>query len=101
MRLNFLLRGRWLPVISAWMKFRSSIVEPPTPPARWEFLADKPRAGELAVWEAAGMEDARAGRQFRNGPPTRNDRVVGEAYSRGFWREFDRLRFERGDYDLL
>jgi hypothetical protein len=24
-----------------------------------------------------------------------------EMYSRAYWREFDRLRFERGDYDLL
>lgn len=54
--------------------------------------------GERAAWEAAAREDARAGRPFRS-------RLVAgqhqEAYSRAFWGEFDRLRFERGEYDLL
>lgn len=62
-------------------------------------------AGEAETWMALGRADARAGRAFQ-GTWTerlnaRNQKALAEAYSRGFWSEFDRLRFERGEYDLL
>jgi hypothetical protein len=62
-------------------------------------------AGEVATWMALGRADARAGRAFHgvrlDYRKTGNQKPLAEAYSQGFWSEFDRLRFERGDYDLL
>lgn len=56
---------------------------------------------EGRLWEAAGRDDAAAGQPFRERFPLGANRAILDGYSRGFWREFDRLRFERGEYDLL
>ena len=69
-------------------------------------------ANELQVtrvesrWEAQGRSDA--GRGIFHPPHAYISWADGEVrdeaeifYQRGYWREFERLRFARGDYDLL
>jgi hypothetical protein len=52
-----------------------------------------------------GREDAARGSFCPPSVPNRRDqeldRTAAQDYARGYWAEFERQRFARGDYDLL
>lgn len=79
---------------------RSSLNERPSVPVWRNGAAGNVNEGyELAVWEAAGRDEARIGRPFR--ATAGGDCNTHEAYSRGYWKETEQIRFEHGDYDLI